>query len=55
MSNYEDKKQARIDHCRERAEQARAQSSALWKQSSDMASGIPVGQGFRWARSEGVW
>ena len=44
MSDYEDKKQARIDRYRERAEQARAQSSALFKQSTDMISAIPMGQ-----------
>ncbi|MDE6260995.1 MAG: DUF3560 domain-containing protein [Oscillospiraceae bacterium] len=52
MSDYEDKKQARIDRYRERAEQARAQSSALWKQSSDMASAIPVGQPIHGARDQ---
>lgn len=44
MSDYEDKNQARIDRYREKAEQARAQSDALWKQSSAMVSGIPAGQ-----------
>ena len=44
MSDYEDKKQARIDRYRERAEQARAESYRLSKQSSDMASVIPMGQ-----------
>ena len=44
MSDYEDRKQARIDRYREKAEQARAQSDALWKQSDTMASAIPVGQ-----------
>lgn len=52
MSDYEDKKQARIDRYRERAEQARAQSSALWKQSSDMASAIPMGQPIHGARDQ---
>lgn len=52
MSDYEDKKQARIDHYRERAEQARAQSDALWKQSSDMASAIPMGQPIHGARDQ---
>ena len=44
MSDYEDKKQARIDSYREKAEQARAESYRLSKQSSDMASIIPMGQ-----------
>ena len=44
MSDYEDRKQARIDRYREKAEQARAQSDALWKQSDTMASAIPMGQ-----------
>ena len=52
MSDYEGKKQARIDRYREQAEQARAQSDALWKQSSDMASAIPMGQPIHGARDQ---
>lgn len=52
MSDYEDKKQARIDRYRARAAQARAQSDALWKQSSDMASAIPMGQPIHGARDQ---
>ncbi len=44
MSDYEDKKQARIDRYRARAEQARAQSTELYQQSHDMISVIPMGQ-----------
>ena len=44
LSDYEDRKQARIDRYREKAEQARAQSDTLWKQSDTMASAIPMGQ-----------
>lgn len=44
MSDYEDKKQARIDRYREQAERARAQSSALYRQSAQMLSAIPMGQ-----------
>ena len=44
MSDYEDKKQARIDRYREKADKARAESSELFKQSTDMISAIPPGQ-----------
>ena len=44
MNDYEERKQARIDRYRERAERARAQSHSLFKQSTDMASAIPFGQ-----------
>lgn len=44
MNEYERKKQARIDRYREKAEQARATSSSLSKQASDMLSAIPPGQ-----------
>ncbi len=44
MSDYEDKKQARIDRYREQAEKARAQSSDFYRQSSTLLSAIPPGQ-----------
>ncbi|MBO4915327.1 MAG: DUF3560 domain-containing protein [Oscillospiraceae bacterium] len=44
MNDYEQKKQNRIDRYREKADKARAQSDALFKQSEDMASVIPFGQ-----------
>lgn len=44
MNDYEKKKQDRIDRYRERADTARAQSEAYYKQSNDMASVIPFGQ-----------
>lgn len=44
MNDYEQKKQDRIDRYRERADKARAQSAAYYKQSNDMASIIPMGQ-----------
>ena len=44
MNDYEQRKQDRIDRLHEKADQARAQSHALFQQSTDMASGIPVGQ-----------
>ena len=44
LSDYEQKKQARIDRNRERANKARAQSDALAKQSIDMIRVIPPGQ-----------
>lgn len=44
MNEYERKKQARIERYRERAGQARAESSALSRQASDMLSAIPPGQ-----------
>ena len=50
MSDYEDKKQARIDRYRARAEQARAQSTELYQQSHDMISVIPMGQPIMGAR-----
>ncbi len=46
MNDYERKKQARIERYRERAEQARAESSTLSRQASDMLSAIPPGQPF---------
>ena len=44
MNDYEQRKQDRIDRLRERADKARAQSDALWKESGVMASAIPAGQ-----------
>lgn len=44
MNAYEQKKQDRIDRYRELADKARTQSSAYYKQSTDMASAIPMGQ-----------
>ena len=44
MNEYERKKQARIERYRERSGQARAESSALSQQASDMLSAIPPGQ-----------
>lgn len=44
MSEYEERKQARIDYYREKETKARAESDSLSKQSSDMASCIPMGQ-----------
>lgn len=47
MNDYEQKKQDRIDRLRARADKARAQSDALWKESGVMASAIPAGQPIR--------
>jgi hypothetical protein len=44
LNDYEQRRQNRIDRLHEKAEQARAQSNALSKQSHDMASAIPFGQ-----------
>ena len=44
MNDYEQRKQDRIDRLRERADKARAQSDALFKQSHDMIDAIPFGQ-----------
>ncbi len=44
MNDYEQKKQDRIDRLRARADKARAESGALFQQSTDMASVIPFGQ-----------
>lgn len=44
MNDYEQRKQDRIDRYREKADQARAQSHALFQQSTEMASAIPMGQ-----------
>ena len=44
MNDYEQKKQDRIDRLREKADKARTESHALFQQSTDMASIIPVGQ-----------
>jgi len=44
MSNYEDKKQARIDRYRELADKKQAESNSLSKQSSKMIDAIPMGQ-----------
>lgn len=44
MTDYEAKKQARIDRYRDKADKARAESHNLYKQSSDMLSAIPPGQ-----------
>ena len=44
MNDYEQRKQDRIDRLRTRADKARAESNALFQQSTDMASAIPFGQ-----------
>lgn len=44
MNDYEEKKQARIDRYRERAEKARARSSQLSHESVSMLEHIPPGQ-----------
>ena len=44
MNDYEERKQARINRLHEKAGRARAESHSLYKQSTDMASAIPVGQ-----------
>lgn len=44
ISEYERKKQARIDRYLDKAEQARAESSSLSQKASDMLSAIPPGQ-----------
>ena len=44
MNDYEQRKQDRIDRYRDKADKARAQSDALFQQSTDMASVIPAGQ-----------
>ena len=44
MNEYERRKQARIDRYRERAGQARAESSSLSQQAHEMLSAIPPGQ-----------
>lgn len=44
MKDYEQRKQDRIDRYREKADQARAQSSSLFRQSHDMIQAIPAGQ-----------
>ena len=44
MSSYEDKKQARIDYYREKAEKARQESESQYKKSHDMLKNIPLGQ-----------
>lgn len=44
MNDYEERKQARIDYYREKAEQTRQESRQLYRQSSDMLSDIPLGQ-----------
>ena len=44
MNDYEQRKQDRIDRLREKAGKARAESHALFQQSTDMASAIPMGQ-----------
>ena len=44
MNDYEERRQARIARYREKAEQARAKSSALFQQSDSMAAAIPLGQ-----------
>lgn len=44
MSDYEDKKQARIDRYRERADKAHAESGALHGQFHEMMDGVPLGQ-----------
>ena len=42
MNEYEDRKQARIDRYREKAEKARQESNDLSRQASKMAEAIPV-------------
>lgn len=44
MSDFEEKRQRRIDHFKEKAAQARAESDALAKQGHDMLHAIPFGQ-----------
>lgn len=44
MSSYEDKKQARIDYYREKAEKAKQESESQYKKSHDMLKNIPLGQ-----------
>lgn len=44
ISEYERKKQARIDRYLDKAEQARAESNSLSQKASDMLSAIPPGQ-----------
>ena len=44
MSDYEDRKQARIDRYREKAEQARQESQQLSHESISMLEHIPPGQ-----------
>lgn len=44
MNEYEDRKQARIDRYREKAEKARQESNDLSRQASKMAEAIPPGQ-----------
>ena len=44
MRSYEDKKQARIDYYREKAEKARQESESQYKKSHDMLKNIPLGQ-----------
>ena len=44
MSDYEERKQARIDRYRERAEQARQESKELSRESISMLEHIPPGQ-----------
>lgn len=44
MSSYEDKKQARIDYYREKADKARQESESQYKKSHDMLGVIPLGQ-----------
>lgn len=44
MNDYEERKQARIDYYREKAEKARQEGRQLSKESIDMLSAIPPGQ-----------
>lgn len=44
MNDYEEKKQARIDRYRERAERAKAESDSLYHHADTMLSAIPPGQ-----------
>lgn len=44
MNDYQEKKQARIDYYRDKADKARAESAAYSHQATDMASAIPFGQ-----------
>jgi hypothetical protein len=44
MQDYEERRRARIDRYKERAERARANSQAMYGQAKSMASAIPFGQ-----------
>ena len=55
MNDYEQKKQDRIDRLHARADKARAESHALFQQSTDMASAIPFGQPVHGAADRRYW